>query len=90
VFGATVGAFMAILNIQVVNASLSDIRGAIGAGVDEGAWITTAYLVAEVVAIPLTGWLAAALSTRRYLLGSAVLSWSSPSAAPLPPAWDRW
>ena len=72
-FGATVGAFMAILNIQVVNASLSDIRGAIGAGVDEGAWITTAYLVAEVVAIPLTGWLAAALSTRRYLLGSAVL-----------------
>ena len=64
---------MAILNIQVVNASLADIRGAIGAGVDEGAWITTAYLVAEVVAIPLTGWLTAALSTRRYLLGSAIL-----------------
>src|SRR5262245_51515264 len=73
VVGANLGAFMAILNIQVVNASLADIRGAIGAGVDEGAWVTTSYLVAEIVAIPLTGWLAAALSTRRYLLGGATL-----------------
>ena len=64
---------MAILNAHVVNASLADIRGAIGAGVDEGAWITTAYLVAEIVAIPLTGWLAAAFSARGYLLGSATL-----------------
>ena len=44
VVGANLGAFMAILNIQVVNASLADIRGAIGAGIDDGAWITTAYL----------------------------------------------
>ena len=36
VVGATLGAFMAVLNIQIVNASLADIQGAIGAGVDDG------------------------------------------------------
>ncbi len=71
--GSTLGAFMAILNIQVVNASLADIRGAIGAGIDDGAWITTAYLIAEIVAIPLAGWLARVFSTRRYLIASAAL-----------------
>ena len=39
VIGATLGAFMAVLNIQIVNASLADIQGAIGAGIDDGGWI---------------------------------------------------
>ena len=73
VVGATLGAFMAVLNIQIVNASLTEIQGAIGAGVDDGGWISTAYLVAEIVVIPLTGWLAQVFSLRRYLLVNAVL-----------------
>ncbi|MBS0644813.1 MAG: DHA2 family efflux MFS transporter permease subunit [Acetobacteraceae bacterium] len=73
VIGAAIGAFMAVLNILIVNASLSDIQGAIGAGTDDGAWISTAYLVAEIVVIPLTGWLAQVFSMRRYLLTNAVL-----------------
>ena len=73
VVAATLGAFMAVLNIQIVNASLADIQGAIGAGVDDGGWISTAYLVAEIVVIPLTGWLAQVFSLRRYLLVNAVL-----------------
>jgi len=73
VFAATLGAFMAVLNIQIVNASLADIQGAIGAGADDGGWISTAYLVAEIVVIPLTGWLAQVFSLRRYLLVNAVL-----------------
>ncbi len=52
VFGATLGAFMAVLNIQIVNASLADIQGAIGAGIDDGGWISTSYLIAEIVVIP--------------------------------------
>jgi DHA2 family multidrug resistance protein len=44
VVGATLGAFMAVLNIQIVNASLADIQGAIGAGIDDGGWISTSYL----------------------------------------------
>ena len=73
VSGATLGAFMAVLNIQIVNASLANIQGAIGAGIDEGGWISTSYLVAEIVVIPLSGWLAQVFSVRRYLLTNATL-----------------
>jgi DHA2 family multidrug resistance protein len=73
VIGSTLGAFMAVLNIQIVNASLADIQGAIGAGTDDGGWISTSYLIAEIVVIPLTGWLARVFSVRTYLLVNAVL-----------------
>jgi MFS transporter, DHA2 family, multidrug resistance protein len=73
VIGATLGAFMAVLNIQIVNASLADIQGAIGAGIDDGGWISTSYLIAEIVVIPLSGWLAHVFSVRLYLLTNAVL-----------------
>ena len=73
VIGATLGAFMAVLNIQIVNASLADIQGGIGAGIDDGGWISTSYLIAEIVVIPLSGWLAQVLSMRRYLLVNAAL-----------------
>jgi DHA2 family multidrug resistance protein len=73
VTGATLGAFMAVLNIQIVNASLADIQGAIGAGIDDGGWISTSYLVAEIVVIPLSGWLAQVFSIRIYLLTNAIL-----------------
>src|SRR5438874_1233139 len=73
VIGATLGAFMAVLNIQIVNASLADIQGAIGAGIDDGGWISTSYLVAEIVVIPLSAWLAQVFSIRKYLLTNAVL-----------------
>jgi DHA2 family multidrug resistance protein len=73
VTGATLGAFMAVLNIQIVNASLADIQGAIGAGIDDGGWISTSYLIAEIVVIPLSGWLAQVFSIRRYLLTNAIL-----------------
>jgi DHA2 family multidrug resistance protein len=73
VFGATLGAFMAVLNIQIVNASLADIQGAIGAGIDDGGWISTSYLIAEIIVIPLSGWLAQVFSIRIYLLTNAIL-----------------
>jgi len=73
VAGATLGAFMAVLNIQIVNASLADIQGAIGAGIDDGGWISTSYLIAEIVVIPLSGWLAQVFSLRIYLLVNATL-----------------
>src|ERR1700744_4433077 len=67
VIGANLGAFMAVLNIQIVNASLSNIQGAIGAGIYDGGWISTSYLIAEIVVIPLSGWLAQVFSVRVYL-----------------------
>src|SRR5487761_1906042 len=45
VLGATLGAFMAVLNIQIVNASLADIQGAIGAGIDDGGWLAQVFSI---------------------------------------------
>lgn len=68
VFGVVLGGFMAILDIQITNASLKEIQAALGASLDESSWISTSYLVAEIVVIPLTGWLSQVFSVRRYLL----------------------
>ncbi len=73
VIGSCLGAFLAILNIQIVSSSLADIQGAIGAGVDEGGWITTSYLVAEIIVIPMSGWLARVFSLRSYLLVNVMI-----------------
>jgi len=63
-FFMVVGMFMAILDIQVVSASLAEIQAGLSAGSDEIAWVQTAYLIAEVIMIPLSGTLARILSTR--------------------------
>jgi MFS transporter, DHA2 family, multidrug resistance protein len=73
VLAAMIGAFMAILNIQITNASLLNIEGGIGTGVDNGSWISTSYLIGEIVVIPLTDFLSRVFSFRRYMLASAVL-----------------
>ena len=58
------GMFMAILDIQIVSASLREIQAGLAASSDEISWVQTSYLVAEVVAIPLSGFLSRALGTR--------------------------
>src|SRR5262245_28572771 len=73
VLAGMVGAFMAVLNIQITNASLLDIEGGIGTGVDNGAWISTSYLIGEIVVIPLTDYLSRVFSFRRYMLANAIL-----------------
>ncbi len=71
--GALIGAFMAVLNIQVTNSSLPDIEGGIGTGGVNGAWISTAYLIGEIIVIPMTDFLSRVFSLRRYLIVSTVL-----------------
>lgn len=72
-WGAMLGAFMAVLDIQITNSSLREILGALGATLDEGSWISTSYLVAEIIVIPLTAWLADLVGTRRYLMINTAL-----------------
>src|SRR5471030_2020625 len=72
-FGAMLGAFMAVLDLQITNASLRDISGAIGATLDESSWVSIAYLVPEIIVIPLTGWIASILGLRRYLMITSAL-----------------
>jgi MFS transporter, DHA2 family, multidrug resistance protein len=71
--GALIGAFMAVLNIQITNASLPYIEGGIGTGGVYGTWISTAYLIGEIIVIPLTDFLSRVFSLRRYLLVNVAL-----------------
>src|SRR5262249_17787802 len=59
-----VGMFMAILDTQIVASSLPEIQTGLGIPLDQLSWVQTAYLMAEIVAIPLTGWLSRVMSTR--------------------------
>ena len=73
VFGImALGMFMSLLDVQIVAASLPDIEAGLSAGADEGSWIQTSYLIAEIVMIPLSGFLSRAFSTRWLFTASAI------------------
>jgi MFS transporter, DHA2 family, multidrug resistance protein len=67
-----VGMFIALLDIQIVSASLRDIGGGLSAGADDTVWVQTSYLIAEIIVIPLSGWLSRLLSTRWLICFSAI------------------
>lgn len=71
VAAGTIGAFMALLDISIVNAALPVIQGEIGATQSEGTWVGTSFLVAEIVVMPLTAWLERVIGLRRVLLVGA-------------------
>ena len=63
--------FIALLDIQIVASSLQDIGGGLSAAQDEISWVQTAYLIAEIIMIPLSGWLTRVFSTRWLFTFSA-------------------
>ena len=89
VFGAVLGAFMAILDIQITNAAIRDVTGGLGATIEDGSWISTSYLVAEIIIIPLSGWLTQVFGLKTYIQWTSGLfvlfsilcglSWNLPS-----------
>jgi DHA2 family multidrug resistance protein len=66
-----IGMFMAILDIQIVASSIRQIQAGVSASQEEIAWIQTGYLVAEVVGIPLSGFLNRAFGIRKLFMMSA-------------------
>jgi DHA2 family multidrug resistance protein len=66
-----VGMFMAILDVQVVATSIAAIQGSVGIEPDRMSWLQTVYLIAEIIAIPLTGYLTRLL-TGRWLFVIAI------------------
>jgi MFS transporter, DHA2 family, multidrug resistance protein len=67
-----VGMFVALLDIQIVASSLQDIGGGLSAAQDQIGWVQTAYLIAEIIMIPLSGWLTRVFSTRWLFTASAL------------------
>src|SRR5215813_13470842 len=83
------GMFIARLDIQIVASSLQNIGGGLSAAQDQISWVQTAYLIAEIIMIPLSGWLTRVFSTRWLFTASAAgftfasllcgLAWNMPS-----------
>jgi DHA2 family multidrug resistance protein len=73
VFAGALGALIASLDISITNSALPTIQGEIGASGTEGTWISTGYLVSEVVMIPLSAWLTRVLGMRTLLLTCVVM-----------------
>ena len=67
-----VGLFMAIMDVQIVTSSLTQIQGGLSASADEIAWVQTAYLIADVVMVPLSGMMSRLLSTRVLFVAAAL------------------
>lgn len=65
-------AFMEVLDISIANVSLSHIAGSLSASQDEATWVLTAYLVANAIVLPLSGWFSQVLGRKRFFLGSIV------------------
>lgn len=86
---AMAGALMAVLDISIVNVALSDIRASFGTPLDQIAWVSTGYMMANVVVIPMTGWLQRRFGFRKYFTFSVLmftassllcgLAWNLPS-----------
>lgn len=70
-FAMVLGMFMAILDIQIVSSSLTEIQAGLSASADEISWVQTSYLIAEVIMIPFSGYLSRLLSTRVLFTVSA-------------------
>ncbi|HET7461658.1 MAG TPA: DHA2 family efflux MFS transporter permease subunit [Longimicrobium sp.] len=72
-FAVVVAALMQVIDSSIVNVALPDMMGNLGASLDEIAWVTTGYILASVIVIPLTGWLGAFFGRKRYFVGSILL-----------------
>src|SRR3954451_9944881 len=72
-FAVVLAALMQVIDSSIVNVALPDMMGNLGASLDEIAWVSTGYILASVIIIPLTGWLGAFFGRKRYFVGSIVL-----------------
>ncbi len=82
-------ALMSLIDITIVNVALSDIRASFGTPIDEIGWVSTGYMMANIVVIPMTGWFQRRFGIRRYFATSILifttasalcgLAWNLPS-----------
>jgi len=72
--GAVVlAALMQVIDSSIVNVALPDMMGNLGANLDEIAWVSTGYILASVIVMPLTGFLGQLLGRKRYFVGSIIV-----------------
>jgi MFS transporter, DHA2 family, multidrug resistance protein len=72
-FAVVLAALMQVIDSSIVNVALPDMMGNLGASLDEIAWVSTGYILASVIVIPLTGFLGDLFGRKRYFVGSIIL-----------------
>src|SRR5689334_24347493 len=72
-FAVVLAALMQVIDSSIVNVALPDMMGNLGASLDEIAWVSTGYILASVIIIPLTGWLGSLFGRKRYFVGSIII-----------------
>ncbi|MDB4873731.1 MAG: drug resistance transporter, EmrB/QacA subfamily [Gemmatimonadetes bacterium] len=72
-FAVVLAALMQVIDSSIVNVALPDMMGNLGASLDEIAWVSTGYILASVIIIPLTGWLGSFFGRKRYFVGSIII-----------------
>src|SRR3954469_19904939 len=71
-FAVVLAALMQVIDSSIVNVALPDMMGNLGASLDEIAWVSTGYILASVIVIPLTGFLGELFGRKRYFVGSII------------------
>src|SRR5881392_3118353 len=69
----TMASVLEILDTSIVNVAIPHMMGSLGATLDQITWVSTGYIVANVIVLPITGWLSAYFGRRRYFAGSIAL-----------------
>jgi MFS transporter, DHA2 family, multidrug resistance protein len=72
-FAVVLAALLQVIDSSIVNVALPDMMGNLGASLDEIAWVSTGYILASVIVMPLTGWLGGMFGRKRYFVGSIIL-----------------
>src|SRR2546430_16323653 len=72
-FAVVLAALLQVIDSSIVNVALPDMMGNLGANLDEIAWVSTGYILANVITIPLTGWLGSFFGRKRYFVASILL-----------------
>lgn len=71
--GVTLAAVMELIDTSIINVALTQMSANLGATLDDIAWVSTAYILAAVIVLPMTGWLSSFFGRKRYFLGSIAL-----------------
>ncbi|MBX6366171.1 MAG: DHA2 family efflux MFS transporter permease subunit, partial [Gemmatimonadetes bacterium] len=72
-FAVVLAALMQVIDSSIVNVALPDMMGNLGASLDEIAWVTTGYILASVIIMPMTAWLGDLFGRKRYFVGSILI-----------------
>src|SRR5260370_4134477 len=67
------GTILEVLDTSIVNVAIPDMMGNLGATLSQISWVSTGYIIANVIVLPLTGWLSSTFGRRKYLAGSIIL-----------------